>query len=176
MEDDQEINDHITFSPKNNAYKLCAPNKKPRPPKHFPVYVLLPIRKLWKTKNLTGAFPSFLLLLLLHGIHGSNGGLEPGAQTKLEIDLGSLYFCVLFTVFFVSCYLSWKSFSQTLCGFVPVHINAFKLCTCLTSPNSAKLPWSVKFSNLQRICLHCIVIALVIWCTPAKELLPFGHY
>lgn len=47
---------------------------------------------------MTGAFPSFLLLLLLHGIHGSSGRLEADAQTKLEMDFRSVCFYILFTV------------------------------------------------------------------------------
>lgn len=104
----------------------------------------------------------------------SSGGLEPGAQTKFEMDLGSLCFCVLFTIFLSMVIWVGKSCLWSLRGFVLVYIDALKLSTHLTFSTSAKLPWNVKFNDLQII--YCIIVTWVIWCTPARELLPFCLY
>lgn len=53
------------FSLKNNAYKLCTPNKKPQPPKYFLKHKFYSLLENYETENTTGAF---LSLWYLHGI------------------------------------------------------------------------------------------------------------
>lgn len=91
---------------------------------------------------------SFLLLLLLHRVRGSKGELESDAQTKLQMDPGSHYFCILLQSF-CQLLLELGNVVYQLCDFVHVCINVLNQCTHLKPLNIEKLLRYVMFNNFR---------------------------
>lgn len=117
---------------------------------------------------------TFLLLLLLHGVHGSKGELESDAQTKLQMDSGSHYFCILLRSF-CQLLLELGNVAYELCDFVHVCINVLKDCTHLKSLNTAKLLRCVMLNNFKEYSsiVHCRYMGYLVYsCKRTSSLLP----